>query len=330
MEVFKWGIIGPGSIANDFADDLKFVGRPQVISSILSHREESAKEFAEKHDVQEYYTDINNFIGNRNFDAVYIATPHTAHYEQALACLNAGIPVLCEKPLVINANQVQDLIQAAEKNNCFLLEGMWIRFLPSINTVLELIEKDKIGKVISIKASMSYKAPRDTDNRYFNPELGGGSLLDLGIYPVFLSHLLLGKPFRIDATGKLSQEGVDETCAILCSYESGGHALLESSIITQSELSAEIAGDKGVIKIMSPWNEKPAAIKLKEYHRDEEEQLPCEWEGRGFQYQVEEVLRCLDAKQIYSNLYCHHFSLDIMKTLDEVRRQLRVHYDKFE
>ena len=330
MEVFKWGIIGPGSIANDFADDLKFVSRPQVISSILSHREESAKEFAEKHDVQEYYTDINNFIGNRNFDAVYIATPHTAHYEQALACLNAGIPVLCEKPLVINANQVQDLIQAAEKNNCFLLEGMWIRFLPSINTVLELIEKDKIGKVISIKASMSYKAPRDTDNRYFNPELGGGSLLDLGIYPVFLSHLLLGKPSRINATGKLSPEGVDETCAILCSYESGGHALLESSIITQSELSAEIAGDKGVIKIMSPWNEKPAAIKLKEYDRDEEEQLPCEWEGRGFQYQVEEVLRCLDAKQIYSNLYCHRFSLDIMKTLDEVRRQLRVHYDKFE
>ncbi|RYY23612.1 MAG: Gfo/Idh/MocA family oxidoreductase [Chitinophagaceae bacterium] len=330
MEAFKWGIIGPGSIANDFADDLKYVSRPQVITSVLSHREESAKAFAEKHTVPEYYTDINAFVSKRNFDAVYIATPHTLHYEQALTCLNAGIPVLCEKPLVINADQVRDLIHAAEINKCFLLEGMWIRFLPSINTVLELIEKDKIGKVISVKASMSYKAPRDEDNRYFNPELGGGSLLDLGIYPVFLSHLLLGKPAKITAAGKLSPDGVDETSAILFSYESGAHALLESSIITQSELSAEIAGDKGVIKIMSPWNEKPSAIILKEYARNEEEELPCEWVGRGFQYQVEEVIRCVEANEIYSNLYCHHFSLDIMETLDEVRRQLHVHYEKFE
>jgi scyllo-inositol 2-dehydrogenase (NADP+) len=238
--------------------------------------------------------------------------------------------VLCEKPLVINAEQVQDLIYAAETNRCFLLEGMWIRFLPSINTVMKLVEQNEIGKVISIKASMSFKAPKDPDNRYFNPELGGGSLLDLGIYPVFLSHLLLGKPSTIVATGKLSTEGVDETCAMLFGYDSGAHALLESSIVTQTELTAEIAGDKGVIKIMSPWNEKPSGIKLKRYDHDNEEQFPCEWEGRGFQYEVEEVMRCLEANQISSNLYCHHFSLDIMETLDEVRRQLHVHYDEFE
>ncbi len=330
MNSFNWGIIGPGSIANDFAEDLKLVKRPQRITSVLSHRQESAKEFADKHNVTNYYTDIQQFISNRNFDAVYIATPHTFHFEQALACLNAGIPVLCEKPLVINAEQVQQLIEAAETNNCFLLEGMWIRFLPSINTLLDLIAKDKIGKIVSIKASMSYKAPRDSDNRYFNPDLGGGSLLDLGIYPVFLSHLLLGNPVNVKATGKLSADGVDETCAILCSYETGAHALLESSIITQTALTAEIGGDKGVIRIMSPWNEKPEGIILKEYEKDEEEHFPCEWEGRGFQYQVEEVIRCLEANQISSNLYCHHFSLDIMKTLDEVRRQLHVHYDKFE
>jgi predicted dehydrogenase len=329
MKTFNWGIIGPGSIAKDFADDLKFVNSPQRITAVLSHHEESAREFAEQFDIPAYYTDIDQFLANRNFDAVYIATPHTLHFEQTLACLNHQVPVLCEKPLVINAEQVRTLIEASERNKTFLLEGMWIRFLPSINKVLDLIGSGEIGTVSSIKASMSYKAPQDQSNRYFNPELGGGSLLDLGIYPVFLSHLLLGKPSSIKCSAKLSDLGIDESCAMLFEYEGGKYALLESSIITQMELSAEIAGNKGTIKIQSPWNERPASIDVKT-HEGGEKSYFCEWQGRGFQYEVEEVVRSISKNEIYSNLYCHHFSLDIMETLDEIRRQVHVSYESFE
>ena len=329
MKTFNWGIIGPGSIARDFTDDLKFVKTPQKVTAVLSHHEESAKEFAIEHNISDYYTDIDKFLGNKNFDAVYIASPHTFHHEQTLVCLNHHVPVLCEKPLVINATQARAIIDASEKNNTFLLEGMWIRFLPSIKKVLEIIESDEIGKVKSVKASLSFKAPADDENRYFNPELGGGSLLDLGIYPVFLAHLILGKPRSIKAFGKLTDKGIDETCAVLFQYKDGSHAMLESSIVTQTELSAEIAGDKGVIKILSPWNEKPGSIRITNYDKTEKE-YPCEWEGRGFQYEVEEVISCIDKKQIYSNLYCHHFSLDILETMDEIRKQIHVKYDSFE
>ncbi|HTE23370.1 Gfo/Idh/MocA family protein [Flavitalea sp.] len=329
MKIFKWGIIGPGSIARDFVDDFKFVSTPQEVTSVLSHSEDSAKTFADEYGVSQYYTDLELFLNNKNFDAVYIASPNTSHFEQAIACLNHKVPVLCEKPMVINSAQVTALMAASESNNTFLMEGMWIRFLPSIKKVLEIIGSGEIGEIDSVKASLSFKAPEDDNNRYFNPELGGGSLLDLGIYPVFLAHLVLGKPRLIKAVGKLSDKGIDETCAILFQYEDGKHAVLESSIITQTELSAEIAGSKGVIKILSPWNEKPAAIKVSSYDGVEKE-YKCEWEGRGFQFEVEEVISALNNNQIYSKLYYHHFSLDIMKTIDEVRKQIDVKYESFE
>jgi predicted dehydrogenase len=329
MKAFKWGIIGPGNIARDFVDDFKFVSSPQEVTSVLSHHEESAKDFARDLGIREYYTDPGLFLKNKNFDAVYIASPHTSHFEYSLACLNQKVPVLCEKPLVINSAQTKKLIAASENNNTFLLEGMWIRFLPSIKKVLEIISSGQVGEIDAVKASMSFKAPQDNDNRYFNPELGGGSLLDLGIYPVFLAHLVLGKPKFIRSVGKLSDKGIDETCAMLFQYENGGHAMLESSIITQTELSAEIAGSKGVIKILSPWNEKPSAIKVSMYDGAEKE-YPCEWEGRGFQFEIEEVISAVNNQQIYSHQYSHDFSLDVMQTIDEVRKQIGVKYEPFE
>jgi predicted dehydrogenase len=329
MKTFNWGIIGPGSIARDFVDDLKYVKSSQRVVAVLSHREESAREFSSEYSIGGCYTDIDAFLRHPEIDAVYIATPHTAHFEQTLACLENKIPVLCEKPLVLNAIQAKSLIDSSKRNNTFLLEGMWIRFLPSIGQVLNIIKSNSIGKIISVKASMSYKAPADEDNRYFNPELGGGSLLDLGVYPVFLSQLILGKPEEIKAIGKRSEKGIDETCAVLCRYQGGKHAILESSIITQTELSAEIAGDKGVIKIMSPWNEKPEFIRVTLYDGSVKT-YSCDWEGRGFQYEVEEVITCVNNKAIQSDLYDHHFSLHIMETMDEIRKQLNVKYESFE
>jgi len=330
MHTFRWGIIGPGSIARDFANDLKLVnGQQHEVHAILGHSKEKTEEFAGEFSVPAIFYDIASFLHNPGFDAVYIATPHTLHYEQTGACLNAGIPVLCEKPITINIEQLESLVRLAREKNTLLVEGMWIRFLPSIRQVLDIVGSGQIGKVIAVRANMSYKAPKDDSNRYFNPELGGGSLLDLGVYPVFLANLLLGKPPVVKAAGKLSDKGIDETCAALLGYPAGQYALIESSIITQTDRTAEIYGDKGVIRILAPWNEKPAGIEVCIYNAATTH-VPCNWEGRGFQFEVEEVANCIKNGRISSPLMAHQLSLDIMRTMDEIKDQLHVKYESYE
>jgi predicted dehydrogenase len=209
------------------------------------------------------------------------------------------------------------------------MEGMWIRFLPSIQQVMSLISQDKIGNIISIKASMSYKAPDDPESRYFDPAKGGGSLLDLGIYPVFLAFLLLGKPHSIKASANLSKEGTDKACSILFQYQSGQEAILESSLLSPSDRPAEIAGEKGTIKILHPWFEKAKGIEL--IVMDKEPIIyPCNWEGHGLHYEVREVLNCIQQNKIESDIMSHAFTLDMIEVMDDIRKQVNVKYDMYE
>ena len=253
MDIFNWGIIGPGKIAHDFARDLSLIQSPQKIIAVLSDKADSAQLFATEYQVKNVHTDLASFAENQNMHAVYIASPHPQHFKQAMACLEKKIPVLCEKPMTINAEQASALVANSQKQQCFLMEGMWLRFLPMIEKMLSLVQEGVIGKVLSIKASMGYKAPKEPGSRYFEPSLGGGSLLDLGIYPVFLAHLLLGKPMEIKAIATLTEKGVDESFSILFKYETGAHAVLDSSLVTQSDRPAEIAGERGILRILNPW-----------------------------------------------------------------------------
>lgn len=329
MASFKWGVIGPGNIAEDFVSDLSLIGDPYCsIAAVYAPREASAAAFAEEHQVDQFFTNLDEFV-RIEMGAVYIASPHTFHFEQSLKCLEHNIPVLCEKPVTINTEQLTELIALSKKNNTFLMEGMWTRFLPSIHKVLELLQDKSIGDIVCIKGSMSYKAPEDPGNRYFNPELGGGSLLDLGIYPVFLATLIAGKPIAINASAVLSDKGIDEYCSVLLQYSNGRFASLESSIVTQSDLVAEIHGTKGKIKILSPWNEKPAGIELDIYN-EKKITFPCKWQGHGFQFEVMEVIRLIRKGEIESPQMPHAFSLTMMEIMDEVRNQVNVKYDRFE
>jgi predicted dehydrogenase len=324
MEEFKWAIIGSGQIAEEFAHDIK-LAKGQSIEAVVGRTMEKAKTFASAENIPQYFDNLDTLLQQGGIDAAYIATPHTLHYEQTLQCLSHNIPVLCEKPLAINMQQVSDMIAASEQHNTFLMEGMWIRFLPSIQKVLELIEKDAIGNIVSIKADMSYRAPHETSNRFFDPQKGGGSLLDLGIYPVYLSHLLLGKPHVIQAWARLTNEHIDESCAALFHYDNGMYAIIESSLIMQMEWQAIIYGDKGKITIENPWNETPKAITLETYD-GKTTSYPCHWQGKGLHYEIDEVYSCIQQGKIESELYCHHFSLDLMQTMDEIRRQTGIRY----
>ena len=329
MQSLRWGIIGPGNIAHDFAKDLALVRPLQQITAVLGHHAETTKKFCEAFAVPASFTSIDEFIAHAGVDIVYIATPHPMHFDQAMACLEKGIHVLCEKPITINAEQCAKLVEASRANSAFLMEAMWIRFLPGIRKVVSLIKEGTIGELVSVKASMGYKAPKDDDNRYFNPALGGGSLLDLGIYPVFLTQLLLGKPATVQAAGRLSNKGVDETCAMVCSYTAGQYALLDSSIVSQTEQPAIIAGEKGVIKLLNPWFEKSVGVELQLYGK-EKIFFPTEWEGHGLQYEIEEVVACVSNKKIESDLLPHAFSQQVMETLDDIREQLHVTYEMYE
>lgn len=320
----KWGIIGPGNIAREFVNDLQYVkGEPCEVGPILGHTYEQTKEFADEHGGF-VINDIHDLLSKRP-DAVYIATPHPLHYDQALFCLENKIPVLCEKPLAINEKQVTGLIEASRKHNTFLMEGLWTRFLPSFQFLFDIIQSKAIGEILHLHADMSFIAEKDKTNRFFNPELGGGSLLDVGVYTIYLSYLLLGNPDTIFACGKVNESHIDENCGVTLKYNDGKYAMLESSIITQTQNDAWIYGSKGTLRVKRPWTEHPEKIDVRVINTPAREHYPS-WEGRGFQYEVEDVINCLHNNKIESSIIPHQASLDVVKIMDEVRSQLNIIY----
>jgi Predicted dehydrogenases and related proteins len=326
MENFKWGIIGPGQIARDFAEDIRYAQhKKHIVQSVLSHTLDKAKEFAEEERAPRYFDDIDRFLQQSDIDAVYIATPHTLHHEQTVQCLQHKVPVLCEKPLAINSGQVQEMIDAAKTHQTFLMEGMWIRFLPSIQKVLSIIDEGTIGRVVCVKADMSYLAPKEPGSRFYEPEKGGGSLLDLGIYPVYLALLLLGRPTTIQAWARLTEKKIDEGCAAIFHYHNGAYAIIESSLVIQQEWQAFIYGEKGKIRIRRPWNEKPEGIEVDIYNRDITIHR-VEWKGRGLQYEVDEVVECIRRGKLESRLFDHASSMLLMETMDAIRKLTGIRY----
>lgn len=329
MKSYKWGVIGPGDIAHSFANDLKLVNGDQRIQAVLSHKVKSADDFADEFKIPGRFTNLEDFIQKSQVDIVYISTPHSFHFEQIKACLTNKIPVICEKPIVLNKDQHQELLNLSKEENTFLMEGMWIRFLPSILKLLELIEQKKIGEIIQVKASMCFKANLDERNRFYDPEKGGGSLLDLGVYCVFLSTLLFGKPESIKAVGRLSNKNIDEACGILLSYSDGRYSILESSLLKNKNGPAEIYGKDGMIRILDPWFEKSPGLEI-EMNNGEKEEIPLTWAGHGLQYEIEEVIKCLEKEEIESALMTGRLSNEVLEIMDEIRNQIHVIYENYE
>ncbi len=330
MNQFRWGIIGPGNIADSFIKDMQHcTAAKHSAVAVLHHSIEKARTFGNKYGITACYDSIEKFIDNAEIDAVYIATPHTLHYEQTIACLRKRIPVLCEKPMGINKIQVEEMIQTAKENDTFLMEGMWVKFLPSLAKIKELINNGTIGNVKTVKAGLSFKAPYDENNRYFNPDLGGGSLLDLGIYPVFLSQEILGIPKEMKAIAYLSEEKIDEACTVFCTYPDHSKSFLDSSLVAKTQNQAVIYGEKGFITIPEPWNEKPPEIKI-EYNDGTTKSFPCDWPGEGFHYEMNEVYDCVTNGKKESEKMSFNISLDMISMMDTIREQTGIEYPKEE
>jgi predicted dehydrogenase len=240
-------------------------------------------------------------------------------------CLKKGIPVLCEKPFAMNAREVQMMIDTAREHDTFLMEAIWTRFLPTTRQALQWIEEGKIGEVQSVKADFGFKAERNLAGRLYNKELGGGSLLDIGIYPVFLALLLLGKPQEILAKGVIGPTGIDEEMAAIFSYEGGKIAQLHSTIRADTKTEAFIYGSEGVIHIHSRWHE-PSSMSLLlpgERPQDFFFDYPC----IGYAYEAEEVMACLAAGKKESDDLPLSFSTDLISLLDEMREKIGLQYE---
>jgi len=320
---YNWGIIGPGNIAHQFAKGLS-VTEKGVLYAVGSRDSGRAGEFAMEYGALESYGSYDELIADEKVDVVYIATPHHRHYELSKKCLEAGKAVLCEKPITINASQFEELINLARKKNVFYMDALWTRFLPTVLKTMELIEGGKIGEVRAVKADFGFKTEFHPAGRLYNPEMGGGSILDIGIYPIFLSLLVLGYPTTVKAASVIGETGVDESCSMSFSYKNGAVANLMSTLRVSTDTSAEISGTKGRIYINRLWF-KPSTLTVT-VEGQKAEEMSFETRMNGYEYEAEEVMKCLDEGKTESDFLPLDFTLQLMRLLDSVRKEAGVRY----
>lgn len=319
----SWGIIGPGKIAKKFAAALGMVDGA-ALRAVASRDAGRAAAFAQEYGAAVGYGSYEELVADEAVDAVYIATPHGFHAEHAILCLRHGKAVLCEKPMALSAREALSMVAASRESGAFLMEAMWTRFIPLMGSVMELVGSGKIGALKYIRADFGFLAPFNPDGRLYNMRLGGGSLLDIGIYPLFLCTQLLGRSAKVVAAGDLSPTGSDVTCHAVLQYGDGVSAVISSTLACQTSLTAEIAGTEGMIRIPTPWYKNDRY----EWSRAGEpaQAVMLEPMVNGFEYQIREAMRCREQGLIESPLLPHSFSLMMAETMDEIRGQIGVKY----
>ena len=320
---FRWGIIGTGGIAKAFARDLSYFNS-HIVQAVGSRSLEKASDFALEFPGCASYGSYEDLVADPMIDAVYVATPHPQHVANTILALNAGKPVLCEKPFAVNAVEAQAMVAAARENGVPLLEAMWTRFLPHIATVRELLNSGVIGQIVSVEADHGQYLINHENPRLTEPDLAGGALLDLGIYPVSFAHMVLGKPDRITASGVLTAKGVDGQTSAILDYKNGAQAVVTTTLITGTPCRATIAGTLGRIEIDRTFY-NPASMRVVMQDGTTTE-YPNTYKGHGLREQAAELERMVRNAEIESPLLTHQMSIQIMQTLDEIRNQIGLRY----
>jgi predicted dehydrogenase len=321
----KFGILGTGKIASKFALGLSTVDEAELYA-VGSRTQESSAAFAEKHKVPKPYASYENLAKDSEVDIIYIATPHNLHYENTILCLNQNKHVICEKPFAVNAKEVNAMIKLANEKNLFLMEALWSRFMPHIIKAKELINEGIIGDVKLLTSDFCMKPKFDPDSRLFNKDLIGGSLMDIGIYPVFLAYHILGKPSKIQALAGFGKTGVDENCSISFGYDDEKLAVLYSSMKSTNGVNAIIEGDKGKIIFESPWH-APSNFTLL-LDNGHKEHFTFDQSINGYNYEAQEVVNCLHAGKTQSDIWSWQNSLDLIELLDDIRFKAEIRYPK--
>jgi predicted dehydrogenase len=319
----NWGILGTGTIAGKFAAGLGTSAGSRLLA-VGSRAESSAEEFGECFGVPRRYDGYERLVADPDVDVVYIGSPHVFHYEHSMLALQAGKAVLCEKPFTINTAEAGELIREARQRGLFLMEAMWTRFFPLMLELRDMIADGAIGELDTLIADFGIRRSLETSERLFRLELGGGALLDLGVYLVSLASMFFGEPERVTSLAELGESGVDERTSIILGFPGGAQASLYCSIRTETPKGAFIIGDTGRIHI-HPYFHRPDRMSLTEPDGTET-LIERPIEGNGMNYEADEVARCLRAGLTESPVMPLDESLAIMRTLDEIRKPWGLRY----
>jgi len=317
MRKIKWGIIGLGNIANKFAQTVKAMDSVEL-EAVASRNKEKSEAFGKVYDVpfEKCYSSYEELVKDESIEAVYIAVPHVFHKELSILCLKNGKAVLCEKPVTMNGNEIREVINVAEENKMFFMEGMKTRFLPINQKIKSWINEGRIGDVRLLQADFGFNAQFDPMNRLFNKDLGGGALLDVGIYNVSYSSFIFGNyPKSIKSNLYIGKTGVDECVSINLGYEEGKQAQLYGAININTIRDANIIGTKGKICVPKFSNADTAYILID----GKEKKIQMPFDINGFEYQISEVVKCINEGKLQSEIMSWNDSIEIMNIMDYIR-----------
>ncbi|CAN5905667.1 Gfo/Idh/MocA family oxidoreductase [soil metagenome] len=321
-QTIRWGILSTGNIAHQFAKGLDDLPDTQLVA-VGSRSQEGADAFGDEFGVSNRHASYEALAADPEVDAVYIGTPHPFHKDNTLLCLAAGKAVLCEKPFALNLNQARDMVAAARQHETFLMEAMWTRFLPHMVKLRKLIADGVIGEVRMLQADFGFRAAFDPDHRLFDPALGGGALLDIGVYPVSFAHALFGSPTEVKSFGNLGATGVDEEATLMLRHGAGQLALLSTTTRLNTPHVAVILGTEGRIHLQNWWRPTDLTV-YRDGHDPQTVTVPCPL--NGYNYEASEVNDCRRAGKLESATLPLAETLDIMTTLDTVRAQWGLRY----
>ena len=318
----RWGIIGLGKIANKFATDLASIEHVELVA-VASRNIQNANNFAEKYNAKKAYSSYEELAKDTNVDAVYIATPHSFHKEHAILCLRNKKAVLCEKPFAMNLSEVAEMIQVAKENNVLLMEALWSFFLPHFTYVLDIVKSEKFGKLKSLEADFGFHTPYNTDSRLFKKELGGGSLLDIGIYPIFAALATLGEPDAIHAKATFFENGADASCDMVFQYKNA-KATLKSTLLEEIPSIAILKFDKAIVKLNSQFHQSSSITVIQ---KNKEEIINFDFKTIGYNFETEHFNNLIRAGEKESNIMTFEFSKNLINTLDKVREIIGLKYN---
>jgi predicted dehydrogenase len=326
MKTIRWGILGCGKIARKFASDLQFVKNAQLIA-VAAREQANADVFAKEFKVPVALGNYKALVSNAEVDVIYVATPHSHHYEHVKLCLKHRKAVLCEKAFTINLREATELVEIARREKVFLMEAFWTRFLPHYLKAKEMIASGKIGTIKYINAEFGFKPTPPIAPRMFDPALGGGSLLDVGVYPVFLALDILGKPDQIHAAMVAASSGVDDQCSIQFKYNNGAMANLFSSFASNLATGADIAGDQGRLRITHRFHGPTTQLEYYPGVVDSRELIDFEKaKGYGYEYEAQHVTDCLQKGLSESPIRTLDDTLLLMEVTDQIRLKAGIHY----
>ncbi len=361
-KIVRWGILGTGWIATKFVEDLKLVPGSRI-EAVGSRTLASAQQFAAQANISVAYGSYLELANAPNIDIIYVATPHTRHKEDCILCLESGKAVLCEKPFAMNAREAREIIEVARSRQLFCMEAMWMRFLPLALEVRDIINRGEIGEICSLTADFGYPTEFDPNNRFFNLERGGGSLLDRGVYPLSLASFLLGRPSHVSGYAQIGSTGVDEQSVVTLGYDNGAVAILSASLKSYGTNTATIIGTRGKIcigdsfyrpekisvtrfsdqPIVSSSQEKVFLTSPKQKIKNFIKKNPAVrrirslkpgkvinrihfTRGNGYVCQAKEVVKCLKNGEIESSIMPLDETIEILEVMDKIRQSWNIKY----